>query len=71
MDTAAMRAVNPIVIPRNHLVEEALSAATKGDIAPFKALLIVVQRPFDLPAEARFGLPPPAGFGDYVTYCGT
>jgi uncharacterized protein YdiU (UPF0061 family) len=71
MDTALMRATNPIVIPRNHLVEEALTAATAGDIAPFNALLAVVQRPYDAPAKDRYTLPPPAGFGDYVTFCGT
>ncbi len=67
----AMRAANPVVIPRNHLVEAALNAAGDGDMAPFNALLAAVSRPFDAPPEARFALPPPAGFGDYVTYCGT
>ena len=68
---AAMRRANPVVIPRNHLVEEALTAAGEGDIAPFHALLAAITRPFDTPPEARFELPPPAGFGDYVTFCGT
>jgi uncharacterized protein YdiU (UPF0061 family) len=60
---------NPAVIPRNHRVEEALTAATAGDMAPFSALLAAIQRPFD-EAEA-YMLPAPAGFGRYVTYCGT
>jgi uncharacterized protein YdiU (UPF0061 family) len=60
---------NPAVIPRNHKVEDALTAATAGDMAPFHALLAAVQAPF---AEAEpFMLPAPSGFGDYVTYCGT
>ncbi len=60
---------NPAVIPRNHKVEEALTAATDGDLAPFHALLAAIQQPF---AEAEaYMLPAPSGFGPYVTYCGT
>jgi serine/tyrosine/threonine adenylyltransferase len=60
---------NPAVIPRNHKVEEALAAATAGDMAPFEALLSAVQDPF---AEREaFMLPAPTGFGAYVTFCGT
>ena len=66
---AANLAWNPAVIPRNHKVEEALTAATGGDIAPFNALLAAIQQPF-VENEA-FMLPAPTGFGDYVTYCGT
>src|SRR5690348_17636379 len=37
---AAMRAANPAFIPRNHLVEEAISAAVNvGDFQPFESLL--------------------------------
>jgi uncharacterized protein YdiU (UPF0061 family) len=60
---------NPAVIPRNHKVEEALTAATAGDMAPFHALLVAIQRPF---TEAEpYMLPAPTGFGQYVTFCGT
>ena len=60
---------NPAVIPRNHKVEEALTAATDGDMAPFHALLAAIQSPF---AEAEaYMLRAPTGFGRYVTYCGT
>jgi serine/tyrosine/threonine adenylyltransferase len=60
---------NPAVIPRNHQVEDALTAATTGDMAPFHALLAAIQAPF---TEAeRYMLPAPSGFGRYVTYCGT
>ena len=34
-----MDAVNPVYIPRNYLVEEALDAATSGDLEPFERLL--------------------------------
>jgi serine/tyrosine/threonine adenylyltransferase len=70
-DAAAKRLtqVNPAVIPRNHKVEEALTAATAGDMSPFNALLAAIQSPF-LEAE-RYTLPAPSGFGQYVTFCGT
>ncbi len=71
---AAMRAVNPIYIPRNHRVEEALAAAVEhDDLAPFEQLLNVLAQPF----EERTGLGPyaePAPAADaagYRTFCGT
>lgn len=67
-----LRAANPVVIPRNHKVEEALAAATDGDLGPFHALLAAIQSPF-APETGReaFSLPAPSGFGPYVTFCGT
>ena len=70
-DGAAQRLAraNPAVIPRNHKVEEALTAATAGDMAPFHALLAAIQAPY---VEAEpYMLPAPTGFGQYVTFCGT
>jgi uncharacterized protein YdiU (UPF0061 family) len=67
---ADMDRVNPVYVPRNHRVEEALTAATAGDLGPFRTLLDVVARPF----TPRPGLADYAGPGDdtpYVTYCGT
>jgi len=61
--------VNPAVIPRNHKVEESLTAATAGDMAPFHSVLAAIQQPF-VENEA-YMLPAPSGFGSYVTYCGT
>jgi uncharacterized protein YdiU (UPF0061 family) len=71
---AAMAKVNPAVIPRNHLVEEALAAAVEAaDLGPFEALLAVVADPFGDPrGRDRYALPPPAGFSEgYRTFCGT
>ncbi len=70
---AAMERVNPVYIPRNHLVEEALSAATAGEMAPFERLLDAVTRPFDeRPGLERHAEPAPPGFGDtFQTFCGT
>ena len=57
---AAMAAVNPIYIPRNHKVEAALGAATeRDDYGPFEELLTVLARPFEERAEfAAYAQPP-------------
>ena len=63
---------NPAVIPRNHRVEEALDAATEGDMGRFEALLSAVRAPFAAEAGREgFVLPPPEGLAPHVTYCGT
>jgi len=69
----AMRAVNPAVIPRNHLVEEALAAAEeRGDYAPLHGLVAVLATPFELAeSQSRFAEPPPPEFAHYCTFCGT
>ncbi|NDW54535.1 YdiU family protein [Aliiroseovarius sp. PrR006] len=70
--TDAMNAVNPIYIPRNHKVEEALTAASDGDMEVFDRLLEILSSPFDeQPGAEAFALPAPDGFGPYTTYCGT
>jgi uncharacterized protein YdiU (UPF0061 family) len=67
----AMDRVNPLYIPRNHAVEDALAAATTGDMAPFDRLLDAVSQPFtERPGLADLAAPGPAG-DVYVTYCGT
>ncbi|NIZ93323.1 protein adenylyltransferase SelO [Kineococcus rubinsiae] len=72
-DADAMDRVNPVVVPRNHLVEEALAAATAGDLAPFERLLDAVSRPFEARAGLeRYAAPAPPEFGaSYRTFCGT
>lgn len=71
-DPAAMDRVNPIYIPRNHLVEEALAAAVSGDMGPVGDLLEVVTAPYEYRADReRYAQPAPAAFGPYRTYCGT
>lgn len=68
----AMNRVNPVYIPRNHRVEEALEAATAGDLGPFRRLLEAVSRPFDeRPDLADLAGPPPPDAPAHVTYCGT
>jgi uncharacterized protein YdiU (UPF0061 family) len=69
---AAMDRVNPVYVPRNHRVEEALTAATGGDLEPFGRLLEVLARPFEeRPGLEAYVGPAPAGCGPHVTYCGT
>ncbi|HEU5149743.1 MAG TPA: YdiU family protein [Iamia sp.] len=69
---AAMDAVNPLYIPRNHLVEEALAAATAGDEAPLHRLLDVLADPFtERPGLDRYAAPGPTGGPRYRTFCGT
>ena len=63
---------NPIYIPRNHLVESALSAAESGDYAPFCTLRDVLASPY----TRRKGLedyehPPLKVDTEYRTFCGT
>jgi len=77
MQTAAritsMNAVNPIYIPRNHKVEEALQAAERdADYAPFEKLMAVLANPFE-PREGLddYAAPAPVEFGPYKTFCGT
>ncbi len=70
-DPEALVRANPAYVPRNHLVEEALTAATGGDLGPLGTLLDAVSRPYDeRPGLERYAEPGP-GDGTYVTYCGT
>jgi uncharacterized protein YdiU (UPF0061 family) len=69
----AMRKINPLFIPRNHLVEEAIDAAVKSDdYAPFETLLTVLSKPFeDRPEYARYAEPPQPHQVVHQTFCGT
>ena len=69
---AAMDRVNPVYIPRNHKVEEALAAATGGDLAPFRRLVDVLSQPFQERADLEeYAAPAPPSFEGYRTFCGT
>jgi len=71
-DADAMDRVNPAYIPRNHLVEEALDAATAGDLDPLARLLEAVTSPYDeRPGLERYAAAAPKDFGPYRTFCGT
>jgi len=68
-----MQASNPAVIPRNHRVEEALTAAVEHeDMAPIQRLLAALRTPFKESAgNADLREPAPAGGAPYRTFCGT
>ncbi|MCF7785280.1 MAG: YdiU family protein [Prosthecobacter sp.] len=68
-----MRAHSPAVIPRNHKVEEALSAAVeRGDLSVMQRLLEVLAKPYDA-SEVQPDYSAPSGLapGAYQTFCGT
>jgi uncharacterized protein YdiU (UPF0061 family) len=71
-DPALCDRTNPIYVPRNHLVEEALAAAVDGDLAPVERLLAAVTAPYaSRPGFERYAEPAPEHFGAYTTFCGT
>jgi uncharacterized protein YdiU (UPF0061 family) len=69
----AMYTVNPVYIPRNHLVEEAIIAAEKQqDLEPFNRLVDILANPFEFSHDnARYALPPTPGQVVRQTFCGT
>src|SRR5467141_2497844 len=70
---AAMRAVNPAFIPRNHRVEAVIDAAVnRDDFALFEELLTVLSKPFeDQPALSGYADPPQPHQRVLQTFCGT
>lgn len=70
---AAMRAVNPAYIPRNHRIQQVIDAAVlANDFRPLDELLTVVARPFeDHPELAEYARPPEPQEEVQVTFCGT
>jgi uncharacterized protein YdiU (UPF0061 family) len=69
----AMDLVNPIYIPRNYKVEEALTAAVdQEDMTPFSELLAVLSHPFDeVAGNEAYAEPAPVSEIPYRTFCGT
>lgn len=67
-----MRKCNPVIVPYNHLVEEALSAAEEGDIQPFYKLLSALEKPFEFSSSNEgFLNSTPDPNPHYQTFCGT
>lgn len=76
VDTAqaqqAMLAMNPVFIPRNHLVEEAIQAAMQNNFAPFNQLVDVLAQPYRFDKNySRYALPPRPEQIVAKTFCGT
>ncbi|MDC1197145.1 YdiU family protein [Pelagibacteraceae bacterium] len=67
-----MHSVNPIIIPRNHKVEEALTAANNGDLEVMNKLLTVLKKPYENQNSIiDFQSPAPSSDKAYQTFCGT
>ncbi len=69
---AEMDAVNPLYIPRNHKVEEALKSAEANNFEPFETLNEVLKDPFtERPGLEAYAAPNPSPNPAYRTFCGT
>ncbi len=67
-----MKTVNPIYIPRNHRVEEAIVAARQGDMQPFKTLTALLATPYKEQEKfAEYEKAPTAAQKVHETFCGT
>ena len=67
-----MKSNNPIVIPRNHKVEEALAEADKGSLDKMKKLLAIFKNPYDNQNNIQeYQTPAPSSNEKYQTFCGT
>ena len=67
-----MKSVNPVVIPRNHKIEEALKTASEGNLKNFNEFLIILQTPYGNKNNILdFQQPAPITNEKYQTFCGT
>ena len=67
-----MKFSNPIIIPRNYKVEEALSAAESGDMRLVEILLKALEKPYENNSNLKeFQIPEKLNKSGYKTYCGT
>ena len=66
-----MRNNNPLFIPRNHKVEEALEAAEQNDLKPFNKILEILKKPYDEQIATEEYQSPSVSDEKYQTFCGT
>jgi uncharacterized protein YdiU (UPF0061 family) len=66
-----MRSVNPLVIPRNHIVEESLNDLNKGNLNTFKQLLNILNKPYIEQKNITDYQIPSKSDKNYQTFCGT
>jgi len=67
-----MNSSNPMVIPRNHKVEEALTLANNGDLTLFNRLIKILKNPYLVNSDdLEFMSPAPHSDKKYQTFCGT
>ena len=69
---AAMKTANPILIPRNHRVEQAIQGAYAGDYTQFNRLTEALEKPFEVQEKyADLETPPRPDEIVHETFCGT
>lgn len=69
---ALMNSVNPIFIPRNHRIEQAIREAVAGDLTVFRTLNVVLAQPFsEQPEYAEYAAAPEPNECVTQTFCGT
>ena len=66
-----MKNNNPLVIPRNHKVEEALDAAEKNDLKPINQLMEILKDPYTQKNDNLDYQIPSYPDEKYQTFCGT
>jgi uncharacterized protein YdiU (UPF0061 family) len=71
-DKNIMKQYNPVLIPRNHKVEEALEAAHQNNLDPLHQLLEVLEQPYEENSKvSEYQTPAPTTETPYQTFCGT
>ena len=68
-----MRKHNPVIIPRNHIVEEVIEKAISGNIHSFLKYLNIISKPYNMREGLNiFMTPPDKNFEkNFKTHCGT
>ena len=67
-----MKLNNPVIIPRNHNVENVLKSAENNDLTPFNDLLQALKNPYtNQEVLNKYQSPPPKSNEKYQTFCGT
>ena len=66
-----MRSVNPLIIPRNHIVEEVLDKANNNDLNPLNKFLAILKKPYSEQKGILDYQVPSSSNEKYQTFCGT
>ena len=66
-----MRSVNPLIIPRNHIVEEVLDEANNNDLKPLNKFLAILKKPYSEQKDILDYQVPSSSNEKYQTFCGT
>ncbi|NOR31625.1 MAG: YdiU family protein [Sulfitobacter sp.] len=67
---AVMNAANPVIVPRNHRIEQMIQSAVAGDMAPFERLMKALATPYQT-TDADLQRPPTDSEIVPATFCGT